>query len=103
MSNSIVNLQILKSFQVFGMVSKAPSTTQVDWYPLFCGWIKCNTDGAAMGCSGHVAAGGLFCDSAGAILGCFSSYLGISNALFAEFSAAIFAVEVAYDKGWHYL
>lgn len=71
-----------------------------NWLPTLCGWFKCNTDGVARVSLGHAAAGGIFRDYRGAILGCFSSYFGISIALHTELNAAVIAIEIAYQKGW---
>ncbi|MCI71560.1 ribonuclease H, partial [Trifolium medium] len=41
-------------------------------------WIKCNTDGAALGCPGVAACGGIFRDCSTPTLGSFAKYLGVS-------------------------
>lgn len=99
MSNSITELGILKAFSVNIHARKAPSIKQVDWQPPNCGWIKCNSDGAARGNPSYAACGGLFRGSKGEILGCFAENLGISSSLFAEISAAMNAIEIAFEKG----
>lgn len=68
-----------------------------------CNWTKCNIDGAAKGLPGPAACGGIFRDHSAAVMGCFAANLGIANALHAELMAAIMAIELAYEKGWHKL
>lgn len=63
--------------------------------------IEYNSDGAGKGSPDHAGCGDIFSDSSGAIFGCFSSYVGISSALHAEFCAAMLPIELAYNKGWH--
>jgi hypothetical protein len=46
-------------------------------------WIKCNTDGAAQGCPGLAACGGIFRDSSTATLGCFARNLEVTYAFHA--------------------
>lgn len=55
-----------------GHPSNCPSIIQVVWNPPLCGWVKCNSDGAALGCPGVAACGGIFRDSRAAALGSFS-------------------------------
>ncbi|MCI66008.1 hypothetical protein A2U01_0087266, partial [Trifolium medium] len=40
-------------------------------------WIKCNTDGAALGCPGLATYSGIFRDSFAATLGCFAKNLSL--------------------------
>lgn len=75
----------------------------MDWFPPMVDWTKCNTDGLVRGNPGSVASGGIFRDSNGTVTGCFSAYLGISSALHAEYIAAMMAIEIAHQKGWHSL
>lgn len=103
MFSSVTELTILKSLRVTGHPGKALTILQVDWRPPPCGWIKVNTDGAARGTPGHAGGGGIFRDRSGAILGCFAAYYGITCALEAEISAAMFAITEARDRGWRRL
>lgn len=91
---------VLKAFNVDGHICKAPSIRQVDWYPPLCGRTKCNTDFVARGSSGLSAAWGIFHDYRGAVLGCFSSFMGVSYAIHVELSAIMIAIETAYERIW---
>lgn len=99
MQSSIDEFTIPQSFSVEGHPTKAPKYIQVNWFPPKCGWIKCNSDGAAHGSPGHAPCGDLFRDSSGAILGCFSSYIGIGTAFDAELLGAVLAVEIVFNRG----
>lgn len=78
MSAFVSVFSILRSFGVKGNPKRGPCIIQVDWTPPSCGWIKENTDNVARGSPGHAAAGGIFRDRSGSVVGCFSQYLGIS-------------------------
>lgn len=103
MSNSSPEFMVLKQFSVIGHPSHAPSIKQVAWHPPLCNWVKCNTDGATKGFWGSASCGGIFRDKSAAMLGCFSANLGISNALQAELTSAMIAIELAEEKDWHNL
>lgn len=47
--------------------------------------------------------GGIFKDRSGAVLGCFAEYYGITDSFQAEISAAMSAINMAHNKGWHRL
>lgn len=55
MSAAIDEFSILKAFKVIIHPCKAPIIKQVDWYPSFVGWIKCNLDGESRGNPGFVS------------------------------------------------
>jgi len=63
-------------------------------------WIKINTDGAATKNPSRAAAGGIFRNLDGACLGGFSQFIGPADALFAELTAAMNAIELAASKGF---
>lgn len=65
--------------------------------------VKCNTDGAARGCPGRSTCGGIFRDSRGSFMGCFSVNIGINKALQAELLGAMWSIEIAFSKGWRNL
>lgn len=100
-SSSMDDFVLLKFFVVHGHPNRAPTITQVDWLPPTYGWLKCNTDGAAKGSPSQARGGGIFSDKSVAVLGCFALYFGISNSLHAELLAAMYAIELAFQKGWH--
>lgn len=64
---------------------------------------KSNTDGAAKGSPGPASCGGIFRDRSGATLGCFAVNLGNNHSPHAEILGAIYAIEIAYKRGWHNL
>lgn len=103
MSASIDELAILKLFSVKGRLSRAPVIKQINWQPPLCGWNKCNSDGATRGLPRHAASGGIFRDTSAAILGCFDSYIGITNSFVAELEGAMLAIEIAHNEGWNHL
>ncbi|KHN13479.1 hypothetical protein glysoja_029580, partial [Glycine soja] len=100
MSNFVHELSILKAFSINIHPCKAKYIKEVLWRAPQLGTIKCNIDGFAHGSPGHVGSGGIFRDHWGGMPGCFSSYIGIQNSLFAKICAIILALEVAKDKGW---
>lgn len=49
-------------------------------------WIKCNTDEAARGCPGPTVSGAIFRDNKAVVVGCFSYFLGTTNAFLQSLS-----------------
>ncbi|MCI17975.1 ribonuclease H protein, partial [Trifolium medium] len=84
--SSISNFTVLKAFKVGTHHPKAPRILEIIWHPPILGWIKCNTDGSALGSPGPSACGGVFRDNNGKHLGSFVDFLGNSNAFLAELS-----------------
>ena len=76
---------------------KAPSIIEVIWSPHFPSWIKVNTDRASTKNPVKASARGIFRNSEGICIGCFSPFLGNENALFAELVAAITTIEIAHQ------
>lgn len=101
--NNAVDNSILRSFAVTPKLSTAPVIIEVIWKAPSFNWIKCNTDGSALGAPGMAACGGIFRDKKSASLGCFASNIGVSYALNAELMGVIIAIETAYNRGWHHL
>jgi ribonuclease HI len=93
----------LKAFKVGIHHPKAPRILEIIWHPPILDWIKCNTDGSALGSPGPSACGGLFRDNNGNHLGSFADFLGDSIAFLAELSGIMRAIELAFDRGWHSL
>lgn len=85
------------------LAPKADVIKQVSWFPPKSGWIKCNSDGSARGCPGPAASGAIFRNNNAVFLGCFSYFLGSSTAFYAEFMAAILAIEFTAKRGWNNL
>lgn len=90
----------MKFFHVSIHHPKAPRIIQVNWYKPPCGWIKCNPDGASRRNPGLSTYGGIFRDSSGAILGCFSDFIGVSTSFNVELVGPMKAIELVYQKGW---
>ena len=65
--------------------------------------MKCNSDGASIGCSRAAACGGVFRNSSSNFLGAFAVNLGTSNALCSEIIGAMLAIEIAHRMNWRYL
>jgi len=79
---------------------KAPIIKEIIWLPPLQSWIKINTDGASTKNSIKASAGGIFRNSEGVFLGCFAKFLWRENALFAELTAAVIAIETTFSKGY---
>jgi ribonuclease HI len=99
----ILDFTVLKAFKVGIHHPKAPRILEIIWHPPILDWIKCNTDGSALGSPGPSACGGLFRDNNGNHLGSFADFLGDSIAFLAELSGIMRAIELAFDRGWHSL
>ncbi|XP_058776007.1 uncharacterized protein LOC131650311 [Vicia villosa] len=99
-SNSVLDFQFLKSFNIKVNFSKAFIVKEFLWHPLILNWLKCNTDGAATVVPQRTACGGIFRDHTGKHHGSFSKFLGSGNAYWAELSGAILAIEIARQKNW---
>ena len=52
MSNSVADLSILARFRIAAIPHKHPVTFPVQWFPPPNGWLKINSDGAALGSPG---------------------------------------------------
>lgn len=99
-TSAISDFRVLKAFKVASHPPKAPRIREVFWLPPFGPWIKCNTDGAALGQPGHASCAGVFRDSTASFLGCFTANLGIHTAFYAELVGVMYAIELAAAKGW---
>jgi ribonuclease HI len=97
---NIYEFTIMKSCKVNIRPPRAPSIKEIIWAPPLPSWIKINTDGAAIKNPSRAAVGGIFRNSDGACLGGFSQFIGPADALFAELTAAMNAIELAASKGF---
>ena len=64
--NSMTDFTLLKAFKVNCRYRKAPRIIEVLWHPPILNWVKCNTDGAALGYR------------RGVNIGCFAFNIGIA-------------------------
>ena len=103
MYNSLNELKILSLLHIRGKASKAPTILSVIWRPPPTSWIKANTDGSTLGSPGILRAPSIFRTTSGFPRGAFAFFLGNSFAYIAEINAAMCAVEIAWQKGWHSL
>ncbi|CAJ2636465.1 unnamed protein product [Trifolium pratense] len=94
---------ILKVFDVNVHHPKTPVIKEVLWKPPLYNWVKCNTDGSALGSPGLASCGGIFRDYTATFLGGFSINIGNSYALHAELIGVMSAIEIAHSKGWNNL
>ena len=67
----------------------------IKWYVV----VESHTDGLST--SNSAACGGLFRNYRGFVCGVFVQWLGEETTYFAEFSAVIIAVEIAFAQGWN--
>ena len=103
MNNSQLDLLILKTLNINGVHRKNPQIIEVIWTPPHFHWIKCNTDGMALGCPGNAAIGGVFRTFRGFSKGCFCLNIGIQTAFVAELLAFMQAIELAWEKNWFHI
>ncbi|XP_057770242.1 uncharacterized protein LOC130990061 [Salvia miltiorrhiza] len=103
MDNTWSDYLITRELGVRGRVAPPPRMIEVHWWPPVDHWIKVNTDGSADGAPGNIAAGGVFRDNWASVRGCFHIKGGTGYAFEAELLAVITAINIAHDRGWHYL
>ncbi|CAJ2678215.1 unnamed protein product [Trifolium pratense] len=101
--SSMQDFMILKAFKVHLHPPKAPTIKDIIWQPPTHFWVKCNSDGAALGTPGLASCGGLFRNSSAEFLGAFAENLGVNNALYAELVGAMKAIEIAFSRQWYNL
>ncbi|KAK3225524.1 hypothetical protein Dsin_005386 [Dipteronia sinensis] len=101
MCNCVDDLLILHRFGLSGRPSKAPVIRSVVWSPPAPGWIKVNTDGAALGSLGVGGCGGVFRTCRYFVKACFAVPLGLVFVFEAELLAASLAINYAWNLGWH--
>ncbi|KAK3221823.1 hypothetical protein Dsin_008848 [Dipteronia sinensis] len=101
MHNCVDDLLILRRFGLSGRPGKAPVIRSVVWSPPAPGWIKVNTEGAALGSPGVGGCGGVFWTCRSFVKACFAVPLGQVFAFEAELLAASLAINYAWNLGWH--
>lgn len=98
--NNMDDLLCLHNLRLRGHPCKAPRICVVNWNLPPPDWLKCNTDGSALGAPGPARCGGVFRNCRGFVLGCFSVSLGTAYAFEAELYAVILALEAAVARNW---
>ena len=81
---SAMDLTILRGLGVPSRPRRAPLFIPVHWLPPQVGWVKLNTEGMAQGAPGRAAAGGVFRDHRGVVIGAYYFDIGICTAFLAE-------------------
>jgi len=102
-NSSISEYVLLRAFPVKRNFGNAPEIKEVLWHPPIMHWLKCNIDGASLGNPGPSACGEIFRNSSSDFVDVFAYNLGITNSLSAELQGAMFAIEIASQKGWNHL
>ena len=80
---------------------KAPLIKEIFWNPPLPLWMKCNTDGSAN--NSTTVCGGIFRNYKADFVFCFAENTGVGNALHAELSGAMRAIEIAASRNWTHL
>ena len=62
--------------------------------------MKLNTNGMAQGTSNRVAAGGVFRNHKGVVIGAYCFDVGMGTAFLAEISTLIQGMDYTYQRGW---
>ncbi|XP_058763565.1 uncharacterized protein LOC131637016 [Vicia villosa] len=93
----VSSFSILKAFDIDIHQRNPLTTVEFIWCPPNRGWIKCNIDGVASGNPYLATCGGLFRDDKVTHLTSFGVFLGNGSSVFAEFMAAILAIEKAKE------
>ncbi|XP_019434823.1 PREDICTED: uncharacterized protein LOC109341375 [Lupinus angustifolius] len=101
-SNSFIEeFSIMRSLSIQLNHRKSPKMVEVTWKCPPIRWTKVNTDGAAFGSPSQADGAGIFRNTNGNFMGCFTDYFEIKDTLYVEFKAALMAVEFAKKKGWN--
>ncbi|CAL1361451.1 unnamed protein product [Linum trigynum] len=75
----------------------------IGWSPPATGWFKLNTDGAAQGHGGDIAAGGIIRDSDGEWIAGFMYRIGSGTAILAELWGILQGLKLAWKHGIQFL
>ncbi|KAK3221397.1 hypothetical protein Dsin_008422 [Dipteronia sinensis] len=101
MRNCVDDLLILCWFGLSGGPGKAPVIRSVVWSPPAPGWIKVNTDGAALGSPRVGGCGGVFQTCRSFVMACFEVPLGHVFAFEVELLTVSLAINYAWNLGRH--
>ncbi|XP_058783929.1 uncharacterized protein LOC131658677 [Vicia villosa] len=99
-NNSLRSFSFLKALDILLHPCNQLATRDVLWCPPVCGWVKCNIDGVANGSPMVAAYGGIFRDDKTHHICSFSAFLREGSPVYAEFMAAILAMERAKHCQW---
>ncbi|KAK3185057.1 hypothetical protein Dsin_032343 [Dipteronia sinensis] len=92
-----------RSILYLGRPSKAPVIKSVVWSPPTPGWIKVNTNGAAMGSPGVGGYGGILRNCRAFVNAYFVIPLGLVFAFEAKLLAVWLTINFAWKYGWHWI
>lgn len=84
MNSNIVELKILKAFDITCRSRKKDNIIQQDWSPPDASWIKCNTDRTYTSYDDNAACGRIFRNSRAENIGCFVKFIQENSAFEAE-------------------
>ncbi|KAK3199394.1 hypothetical protein Dsin_022809 [Dipteronia sinensis] len=101
MHNCMDDLLILQGFGLRGRPNMTPVIKSLIWSPPAPGWIKLNTDGAALSSPGKRGYGGFFRNYRSLMKGCFAIPLGQVFAFETELLAASMCINFTWKYGWH--
>ncbi|KAK3183120.1 hypothetical protein Dsin_030406 [Dipteronia sinensis] len=96
MRNCVDDLLILRRFDLCGRPDRAPVIRSVIWSPPAPGWIKVNTDGAALSSPGVGGCEGVFHNCRAFVKGCFAVPLGQVFVFEAELLPASMTINFAW-------
>jgi len=99
-SYAIADFVILKAFNATIHHPKPPDIIEIMWQPPIFEWVKCNSNGVVVGLNGLAACWGIFRNMNVDHLGSFDVNIDNGNALKAELTGAMFAVEIVYQNNF---
>jgi len=100
MLNDIVDFSY---FDITTHSRKEISPIQVIWKFPHINWVKVNTNYADRGYPDFLTCVGIFRGSRDKYIGSFSSFLRVQKSLYVEVMRAIFAIELAWNKGFRHI
>lgn len=92
-NNSISNFSFLKKIYIRIHPGKSSNTVNLLWTPLPLGWIKCNTDGSAIGSPTISSCGGISRNDKACHLGSFGDLIGVCRVDIAALITAMIALK----------
>lgn len=99
-NTSISDFVLLRAFSIKLNYGRASRIKEILWQSPVFHWIKYNIDGAFVGNLGPSSCGGIYRNNNVEFMGAFAYNLGNANSLVAEVNGAMFAIELAHQKGW---